>query len=92
MTSKRLSRVLSHFLPTKSTPVASTPVSTAPAASKVLPTFDELPHFKNFPGCAWSVWGENDELGTVNMLTDEVVQRASQEEIRYGVTSRLVVA
>ncbi|KAF9460905.1 putative cyclase-domain-containing protein [Collybia nuda] len=93
MTSKRLSRVLSHFLPAKSTPAATTSTekaaaaaSPAPAATttKALPTFDELPHFKNFPGCAWSVWGENDELGTVNLLTDEVVQRASREEIRTG--------
>ncbi|TFK35464.1 hypothetical protein BDQ12DRAFT_759712 [Crucibulum laeve] len=50
----------------------------------VLPTFDELPNFKNFPGCAWDVWGADDQLGTVNLLTDEVVQRAAQEEIRTG--------
>lgn len=47
-----------------------------------LPLFDDLPNFKNFPGCAWTVWGENDQLGTINLLTDEVVQRAAKEEIQ----------
>ena len=47
-----------------------------------LPTFEELPKFKNFTGCAWGVWGENDQLGTVNLLTPEVIQRAAKEEIR----------
>ncbi|KIJ98038.1 hypothetical protein K443DRAFT_681087 [Laccaria amethystina LaAM-08-1] len=49
-----------------------------------LPTFDELPKYKNFTGCAWGVWGRNDQLGTVNLLTDEVVQRAATEEIKTG--------
>lgn len=44
-----------------------------------LPTFDELPKYKNFAGCAWGVWGPNDQLGTVNLLTDEVVQQAAAE-------------
>jgi hypothetical protein len=50
---------------------------------KDLPKFDDLPDFKNFKGCAWSVWGEDDELGTVNLLTEDVVRRAAQEEIKY---------
>ena len=56
---------------------------------KKLPTFDELPMFKNMPGCAWTLWGENDQLGTVNLLTEEVVARAAKEEIKYdtGVNS-----
>lgn len=44
-----------------------------------LPTFDELPKYKNFAGCAWGVWGPDDQLGTVNLLTDEVVQQAAAE-------------
>jgi hypothetical protein len=47
-----------------------------------LPTYDELPSYQGFPGCAWDVWGKGDELGTVNLLSNEVVQRAAQEEIR----------
>ena len=50
--------------------------------SKTIPTFDELPNFKNLTGCAWDVWGKDDQLGTVGMLTPEVVQRAAKEEIR----------
>lgn len=52
------------------------------ASPKPLPTFDELPNFKDFSGCAWGVWGGDDQLGTINLLTDEVVKRAAQEEIR----------
>ncbi|RPD71268.1 hypothetical protein L226DRAFT_574034 [Lentinus tigrinus ALCF2SS1-7] len=44
-----------------------------------LPTFDELPKFKDFSGCAWEIWGKDDQLGTVNLLTDEVVKEASKE-------------
>ncbi|KAF9009692.1 hypothetical protein BDQ17DRAFT_1348641 [Cyathus striatus] len=54
-----------------------------------LPTFDELPHFNSFPGCAWGVWGPDDELGTINLLTDEVVRQAAKEEIRTGRTVSL---
>ncbi|CAL1708206.1 unnamed protein product [Somion occarium] len=50
-----------------------------------LPSFDELPKFQNFPGCAWNVWGKDDQLGTVNLLTDEVVKKAT-EEIKLGKT------
>lgn len=52
-------------------------------ASKALPSFDELPKFHDFNGCAWDVWGKDDELGTINMLTPDVVQTAAREEIRY---------
>ena len=44
-----------------------------------LPTYDELPHFKNYKGCAWEVWGKDDQLGTVNLLTPEVVKEAAKE-------------
>jgi len=54
-----------------------------------LPNFDDLPHFKDFAGCAWSIWGEGDQLGTVNLLTDAVVQRAAQEEVRTGQVTSL---
>ena len=44
-----------------------------------LPAFDELPNFRDLPGCAWDIWGRGDELGTVNLLTEEVVREASKE-------------
>ena len=47
-----------------------------------LPSYDELPHFHEYPGCAWSVWGLDAQLGTVNLLTPEVVKRAASAEIR----------
>lgn len=48
----------------------------------VLPSFNELPSFHEFSGCAWEVWGKDDELGTVNLLTADVIRRAAQEEIQ----------
>ncbi|KZT11175.1 uncharacterized protein LAESUDRAFT_754863 [Laetiporus sulphureus 93-53] len=50
-----------------------------------LPTFDELPSFHNLTGCAWDVWGKDDELGTVNLLTEDVVKEAAKE-IKSGKT------
>ena len=50
-----------------------------PLPSGPLPSFDELPSFRNFPGCAWDVWGTDDELGTINLLTEEVVREAAKE-------------
>lgn len=55
-----------------------------------LPVFDELPPFHDMPGCGW-IWGEDDQLGTVNLLSDEVVQRACHEEVRYAGTIRLTL-
>ena len=52
-------------------------------AGRALPSFDELPEYNGIPGCAWEVWGAGDRLGTVNLLTDAVVQRAAGEEIRW---------
>lgn len=75
MASRRLSDIASHI-------IARAQSSPNAVADKALPTFDELPSFKNFPGCAWDVWGPDDQLGTVNLLTEEVVQRAAKEEIR----------
>ena len=49
------------------------------STTRELPAFDELPPYKNFTGCAWEVWGKDDQLGTVNLLTPEVVKEAAQE-------------
>lgn len=53
------------------------------SSEKPLPAFDELPAYKNFPGCAWAVWGPDDQLGTVNLLTEGVVKKAAEEEFKY---------
>ncbi|CAK5263952.1 unnamed protein product [Mycena citricolor] len=49
-----------------------------------IPDYDELPPFKNMPGCAWGVWGAEDQLGTVNLLSEKAVKVAAKEEIRSG--------
>jgi hypothetical protein len=71
MAAKRLQEISSHILP-----------QVSDTDSSSLPSFDQLPNFKNFTGCAWGVWGPQDHLGTVNILTEKVVQRAAMEEIR----------
>ncbi len=49
-----------------------------------LPQYDELPVRKGAPaGCAWGVFGDDDELGTLNLLTPERVREAAAE-IRSG--------
>jgi hypothetical protein len=97
MTTKPLSQVFSNFVPKKSLPStnanddgmkteatdASEPAPAPEEEEMKLPTYDELPMFKDMPGCAWSLWGEKDQLGTVNLLTEEVVARAANEEIKY---------
>lgn len=71
----RLDDILTH------PPALGRPDSGPGKKWKNLPSFDELPHFKDFAGCAWDLWGEGDQLGTVNMLTDDVVARAMREEV-----------
>ena len=45
---------------------------------------DELPSYRQLPvrpdappGSSWGLWGEDDQLGTLNLLTDERTQRAA---------------
>lgn len=49
------------------------------------PPFDSLPLNRNGPpGNAWGLYGVEDELGTLNMLTPEVVALAAASEIKTG--------
>ncbi|KAI1044119.1 hypothetical protein LB505_010528 [Fusarium chuoi] len=49
------------------------------------PNFDELPLDKTGPrGNAWGLWGKDDQLGTLNYLTDEVVGQAARENFKTG--------
>ncbi|GKZ38315.1 hypothetical protein AbraIFM66950_010445 [Aspergillus brasiliensis] len=51
----------------------------------VYPSFSGLPLQKDGPpGNAWGLWGSDDQIGTLNHLTDAVVARAAKEEIRTG--------
>lgn len=51
-------------------------------ADRKLPSFDELPNFHEYTGCAWEVWGKGDELGTINLLTETVIAEAAKE-VKY---------
>jgi kynurenine formamidase len=54
------------------------------ARSAKLPRYDELPVRHGAPkGAAWGVFGDADELGTVNLMTAQCVIRAAAE-IRKG--------
>lgn len=49
------------------------------------PAFSELPLNKGDPWLsAWGLWGKEDQLGTLNLLTEEVVKSAAAE-IKEGV-------
>lgn len=49
-----------------------------------LPKYSELPLDKAHPaGSAWGLWGDDDQLGTLNLLTEEVVRNAARS-IRSG--------
>ena len=88
MALKRLINLAGHLAPAQTAPMISDQKEEDSAqvdwTVAKIPTYDALPAFKNFPGCAWSVWGSEDQLGTVNLLTDKVVKAAASEEIRLG--------
>ncbi|GKT84672.1 hypothetical protein Ct61P_02522 [Colletotrichum tofieldiae] len=50
-----------------------------------IPPFDALPLGKGNPRfSAWGLYGDKDELGTLNRLTDERVAAAARNEIKTG--------
>lgn len=50
-----------------------------------IPSFDDLPLREGDPHhSAWGLYGDNDELGTLNRLTDERVAAAAKNEIQKG--------
>lgn len=52
------------------------------------PRFDELPLKQGDPkGSAWGLWGHQDERGTLNLITDDVVRAASAEAIHGKVVN-----
>jgi hypothetical protein len=40
-------------------------------------------NYHDFKGWAWGLWGPDDQLGTINLLTERVVAHAAQEEIKW---------
>lgn len=55
------------------------------ALDRSKPRFEDLPLNPSHPqGSAWGLWGEDDERGTLNLITDEVTL-AARHELRTGV-------
>lgn len=52
--------------------------------SGALPSFKDLPKDSDGLHKAWSIFGKGDQLGTINLLTPDVVAAASKE-IKTGV-------
>lgn len=51
-----------------------------------IPSFDDLPLREGDPHhSAWGLYGDKDELGTLNRLTDERVAAAAKNEIQKGI-------
>lgn len=50
-----------------------------------IPSFDSLPLRDGDPHhSAWGLYGDDDQLGTLNRLTDERVAAAAKNEIQKG--------
>ncbi|MCJ1254541.1 hypothetical protein MMC24_002356 [Lignoscripta atroalba] len=53
--------------------------------AKKLPKFSDLPlNPGDPPHSAWGLYGKDDQLGTLNRLTDDLVLQAAKEEIQSG--------
>lgn len=49
--------------------------------TRELPSYDQLPIDPKYPPhTAWGVWGEDDNLGTLNLLTEERVAKVINEQ------------
>lgn len=52
--------------------------------SQKRPSFDDLPLKSHHPlASAWGLWGDSDELGSLNLLTNDVTKSATAE-IKMG--------
>lgn len=61
-------------------------------SEKKRPRFEDLPLSPEDPAwSAWGLWGADDELGTLNLLTEETTKNAS-EEIKEGIVIPLKYA
>lgn len=51
-----------------------------------IPSFDDLPLREGDPHhSAWGLYGDHDELGTLNRLTNDRVVAAAKNEIQKGI-------
>ena len=60
-----------------------------------IPDYDDLPAVKGMPqGCAWGIFdkdGKKDNLGTINLITPDIV-KAAVAEVKEGVSVSLKYA
>jgi kynurenine formamidase len=77
---KAVSRTAKRVTAPKAAALAARKAAPAPK----LPSYDQLPVRAGAPaGAAWGVFGDDDEVGTINLLTPERV-RAAATSIRTG--------
>lgn len=60
-------------------------------SAQQLITFDQLADVAGnglAPGCGW-IWGKDDEVGTLNLLTPDRVAAAARGEIQFGTSCAL---
>ena len=51
-----------------------------------LPSFSDLPLRRGDPPfSAWGLYGDDDQLGALKRLTDELVKEVARDEIQSGV-------
>lgn len=68
------------------------PVTAASRRQRPRPVFDSLPLQEGDPKVsAWGLWGKDDELGALNLLTPQVIQKAAAEATE-GITVPLNLA
>jgi hypothetical protein len=49
------------------------------------PSFSDLPLQESGPhGNAWGLWGPDDQIGTLNHLTEDAVASAAKAQIKSG--------
>lgn len=92
MASRRLQQISSTLLPPSitTTPPQNNNTMAAPKKFKLndngIPSFDDLPLREGDPHhSAWGLYGADDELGTLNRLTNERVVAAARDEIQKGI-------
>ena len=65
---------------------SSRPISTSSPTGR--PRFDELPLQPHHPkGSAWGLWGPDDERGTLNLISEDIVRAAGLEVLEGKVVS-----
>ena len=72
-----------HYLASSLPSLIHTASSLTSMRAQDLPSYNDIPKVPGMPhGCAWGLWdknGEKDQLGSLNLLTAEVVQAAGKE-------------